>query len=461
MKKGDEFWYEKEDKIPHKKNKPKKTFTNSGNIVKQSVWSKLKTKRVLIVSIIILLLLLGIVTAYMFSGQGSNKPPVASPEATTEEAVTVNPEILDEGRLNILLLGSDSRGEENSRADTIIWASIDVQNKNVKLLSIPRDTYVHIPDRDMEKINHSHAYGGPDLTMQTVSEFLGVTIDKYVEIDFEGFEKIIDILGGIEIDVEKRMLYRAEGIDLQPGLQTLNGKDALGYVRFRHDQLGDIGRVQRQQKFLAVLSAKLKDAGIIFKLPSLVGQGFEMTKTNMSVLDLLGLANSMKSISPSSIEMEMVPGIDATRNQLSVWIPDEQRVKELVDYFTDKTSQLPPYDGPNYLTDKKWLEDTPLGSTIPNSSDSAITSSSSSKSYEKLVKETKSTDSKEPTVTTKPTKPVVSDVTQKDQSQTSPPAVEAPAVSEPAVEVPTNPAVEAPTEPVEEEKEIISDTEIS
>ncbi|MEI7884599.1 MAG: LCP family protein [Clostridia bacterium] len=446
MKKGDEFWYEKEDKIPHLKDKPEKKIPGSNYIVKQSFWSKIKKNQIIIASGIILLLLIASAAAYMLLNQGVIKLPTTSPQVVSEEAVAIDPEMLQAGRLNILLLGSDSRGEENARADTIIWASIDVKNKKAQLLSIPRDTYVHIPDRDMEKINHSHAYGGPDLIMQTASEFLGVTIDKYIEVDFEGFEKIIDILGGVEINIEKRMLYKAEGIDLQAGLQTLNGKDALAYVRFRNDALADIGRIQRQQKFLAILSDKLKDVGIIFKLPSLVGQAFDMTKTNMSVLDLLGLANAMKSLTTGGIEMEMVPGVPAERNAQSVWLPDNVRVAEIVAYFTGIIQKLPPYDGPAYLTDKKWLENTPLANTVPNSSDGAINSNSSG-SYEKLLTETSNNDAK------KNPKPVVSDATVVEKPQTSIPAVEVPVVTKPAVEVTTTPAVV--------EEKIVSDTEIT
>src|SRR5690606_13458695 len=122
------------------------------------------------------------------------------------------------------------------RTDTIILATIDKAEGSIHAVAIPRDTRVRIPGRSgYDRINAAHAYGGPKLAVRTVEELLGIEIDYYVRIDYEGFETIIDTLGGVVIDVERPMRYvdRAQGldIDLKPGVQLLNGKQALDYVR--------------------------------------------------------------------------------------------------------------------------------------------------------------------------------------------------------------------------------------
>jgi len=128
-------------------------------------------------------------------------------------------------------------------------ATIDEATKSVSLLSVPRDTRVKIPGHGWDKINHAYANGGSQLSQKAVENLLGIPIDYYVTIDFAGFYKIVDAVGGVDVDVEKRMYYEDPYdelvIDIQPGMQHMNGKTAIQYVRYR-DSEGDIGRIERQ-----------------------------------------------------------------------------------------------------------------------------------------------------------------------------------------------------------------------
>jgi len=250
-------------------------------------------------------------------------------QSTDESAV---PAPAYTGKLALLLLGIDRREEEASRADTIMVAFIDVDEGKLSILSIPRDTYVEVPGYGYTKINHAHAYGGPELVAETVSEFLGVPVNKYVEVDFEGFKDLVDILGGVKIDVEKRMYYSAEGIDLQPGEQVLDGEKALQYVRYRGRE-GDIGRIERQQKFLRAVADQAVSIGTIFKLPSLISEIRESTNTNLTLREMLALAKVAKDIKVSKMETAMVPGTPVYIDGISYWEPDEEETFELVDKF--------------------------------------------------------------------------------------------------------------------------------
>ncbi|MFZ5943897.1 MAG: LCP family protein, partial [Bacillota bacterium] len=195
------------------------------------------------------------------------------------------------GPYTVLIIGTDERDNEPSRSDTLILASLFPNEKQVKMLSIPRDTRVKIPGRkNLEKISHAHAYGGAELAQKTVEDFLDKTVDFYIEVNFQGFKNIIDTLGGVTLNVEKRMLYPEEDIDLQPGLQKLNGYDALAYVRFRSDGKGDIGRVERQQKFLSAMADHVKSFATIPKIPSLIKEINTHVKTDMSTKDILYFA---------------------------------------------------------------------------------------------------------------------------------------------------------------------------
>ena len=170
-------------------------------------------------------------------------------------------EMLD--NVNLLLLGCDEReGDTAARADVIMVATIRPEEKQVSIFSIPRDTRVEMEGHGKDKINHAMAYGGIPLVQSSVENLLGIQIDHTVKVNFDGFINVIDALGGINIDVPCRMYKPLEDIDLLPGYQTLDGSEALAFVRWRGDGTGDYGRIERQQQFISAVTAKVKDMSL-------------------------------------------------------------------------------------------------------------------------------------------------------------------------------------------------------
>jgi len=219
-------------------------------------------------------------------------------------------------RVNILLLGGDSRGlseHEAPRSDTMLIASIDPVTKTASLFSILRDSYVDIPGYGKDRINAALAYGGPDLAMKTVSELTGLPIQYYVYADFQGFIKLVDAIGGVKYYVEKDMKYTDPtddpmfNIDLEEGCQILDGNRALQYVRFRHDALSDFTRTERQRNFLRAVAAKLQSTTSLLKLPSILKDIEPYIETNMNLDTMLRLGTLAFSVSSSTVEGFQLP----------------------------------------------------------------------------------------------------------------------------------------------------------
>ena len=257
------------------------------------------------------------------------EPVTAKPSLGEDEPEPIKTD--KNGPINILILGIDERDHEPVRSDTIILASLFPDTREVKLLSIPRDTRVTIPGRkNPDKINHAYAFGGPDLTRKSVEEFLGIPVHNYVTTNFKGFINIIDILGGVTYNVEQRMYYPDEDIDLHPGLQKLNGYDSLAYVRYRSDGLGDIGRVNRQQKFIKALADNAVSINTIWKIPDLIKEINTHVKTDLSTKDILYLGTRFATISPSDLESQMVPGTPRDIGSINYWIADQKKLDQIL-----------------------------------------------------------------------------------------------------------------------------------
>ncbi|WP_182187071.1 LCP family protein [Pectinatus frisingensis] len=236
-------------------------------------------------------------------------------------------------KATVMIMGVDSRDGDVGRSDTLMVATIDPKKKQAALLSIPRDTRVKIQGHGWDKINAAYAYGGHNLTRQTVEQFLGVPMDHYVIINMESFQKIIDAIGGVDIDVEKRMIYNDPWddngglhIDLTPGMQHMDGKTAITYVRYR-DEEGDIGRIKRQQKFMKAVMDKVLSPSIIPRIPAIVAEIFETVKTDMSIRQLLAFFGSLREAQNNGLKSEMVPGIPMYIDGISYWIPDITKLR--------------------------------------------------------------------------------------------------------------------------------------
>ena len=233
----------------------------------------------------------------------------------------------------VLIMGVDIRKDDVGRSDTLMIATIDPRLDQATLLSIPRDTRVKIRGRGYDKINAAFAYGGVRLTESTVENFLGIDIDHYVLINTNSFVKIIDAIGGVNIDVEKRMFYEDPWddngglvIDLYPGEQHMDGKTAVTYVRYR-DSEGDIGRVKRQQAFMKACMDKVTSPEIIPRIPKIAREVIDAVETDMSLRQLLELAGALNAAQKNGLETDMVPGYPLYIDDISYWIPDVELLR--------------------------------------------------------------------------------------------------------------------------------------
>ena len=236
------------------------------------------------------------------------------------------------GKKNIVVMGCDIRKDDVGRSDTLFVVMLDKSKKNAALLSVPRDTRVKIKGHGWDKINAAFAYGGQKLTRETVQDFLGIKLNNYVVVDFQGFKGLVDAVGGVDINVEKRMYYYDpyDGfeIDLRPGMQHLDGKTAMQYVRYR-DEEGDIGRIRRQQKFLMALYRHIASKNIIAKIPGVSKQIMSMVKTDLSLKEMVELGNVMRDmVEKDGLKMSMVPGEPEYIDGISYWIPDIPKMRQ-------------------------------------------------------------------------------------------------------------------------------------
>ena len=244
-------------------------------------------------------------------------------------------------RQNNLLLGVDSNGEgtdlwNGTRSDTIMVVNIDPKTHTIKAISIPRDSKVYLPDnKGVQKINSAHALGGVNLVKKTLKETFGIKIDKYLIVHDDAVEKIVDAIGGVPIYIEKPMKYHDWAgklhIDLNKGNTVLNGKQAVGYLRYRKDGLGDIGRTQRQQWFMRSLFEKLHNPQIITKIPDVLNICSTYIKTDMSFYELSQYAGFARGVDENKIEIATLPGAPNQKGYISYWILDPKKTQDVID----------------------------------------------------------------------------------------------------------------------------------
>lgn len=294
---------------------------------------RVKWTRVILILIILIAFVASLASAAMYAYASIF-------HASTPTVYSVKNTVPPDKQINVLLLGVDNGDPENAdaprRSDTMIVASINLEHGDIKFLSIPRDTRVHIPGQKSEdKITHAFIYGGPELSVKTVKEVFNIPIHYYAVLDWQGFIKVVDALGGLDFYVENNMAYDDPydnlSIRLNKGYQHLDGEKAGEYVRFRHDELGDIGRVQRQQRFLKALSEEILQFGTILKIPMLISVAKECIQTDMPPLVVVKLANGLKGLRSDKVYADMIPGNFANIDGISYWMFDKEQTKNLVD----------------------------------------------------------------------------------------------------------------------------------
>ena len=243
-------------------------------------------------------------------------------------------------RQNILLLGVDANGSttdpwSGARTDTIIILNVDPASKSINAISVPRDSKVYLTgDYGIQKINSAHAIGGVEMTKKTLEQTLGIKINHYVMVHDEAVSHIVDAIGGVPIYVEKNMFYNDYAgklhVNLSKGLNILDGKNAVGYLRFRKDGLGDIGRTQRQQYFLKGLLDKLQTPQAIAKVPEILDAVTTYVRTDMSFYEISQFLSLTKSLDPDKIEFATLPGAPNKHGYISYWILDPEKTQDMI-----------------------------------------------------------------------------------------------------------------------------------
>lgn len=337
---------------------------------------KKKNYNRLIALIIILVALIGGLIYYLYTNDNED----AAPTVTTQQS----------NAINIMIMGVDRRADDVGRSDTLMVLTYNPADKKASLLSLPRDTRVHIEKNDYDKINHAYAYGGHELTKKTVEAFLNVPVDYYIMIDVHAFEKIIDAVGGVDIDVEKRMYYEDpwddDGglvIDLYPGKQHMDGKTAIQYVRYR-DGEGDIGRITRQQKFIKAFMSQIISPSILPKLPEIIQNISSAIQTDMPIDKMISLMTDLPTVQQNGLNSTMVPGKPAYIEDISYWIPDIAKTRQLIaqnmDITLDEAAQK---DTEQTIT--QYEKSLPKGLKMGNNSDEETSSTEEKDAKEKPV----------------------------------------------------------------------------
>ena len=242
----------------------------------------------------------------------------------------VPPIWLGQGRIVIL-------GTDKVAANTDVMLSVQLGQGKTTLTQVPRDTFVESDRYGVLKANALYATGGIEAVKQEVGQLLGAPQDHYVIVNLDAVQHAADALGGVEVDVPKRMAYvdRTQGlvIDLYPGRQVLRGRDLEGFLRFRHDELGDIGRMERQKLVLNALFRKLAEPGTLARVPQLLAIAGQDIKTDLSPLELGRLVTAMAG---TTLTMERLPGRPFWHNELSYWMPASNTV------HANETGELSP-----------------------------------------------------------------------------------------------------------------------
>ncbi|MGK7946228.1 MAG: LCP family protein [Microcystaceae cyanobacterium] len=250
-------------------------------------------------------------------------------------------------------------------ADTLLLVRFEPMKDTVTVLSIPRDTKAEIPGYGVRKINDANSFGGPALTAETVSNLLdGVPIDRYIRINVQGVEKLIDALGGVDVYVPKDMKYTDHSqhlyIDLKKGQQRLNGEKAVQFLRFRQDEFGDIGRVQRQQILMRALVEQALKPQVLLKLSDILAVIQENIDTNVSVEEILALGGFAGQTQRENVQMLMLPGyFGEGEENYSYWLPASRRINTMVAHYFD----------PNYMDTIAYKDPTDLRITLQDTTE--------------------------------------------------------------------------------------------
>lgn len=305
--------------------------TTQENIARKRRALRRRRRQIIFRKIFMLVLLMLMVSATLFAAVGifnfgSNVYSELSSmyegydERRTAMVGEINPKF--NGYTNILILGID----DNAQADTILVLSFSNDTGKSRMISIPRDTWVSA-DSSSGRIGTLYSWGGASLIVRHVAALLGISIHQYIAVDMDTFAELIDIFGGIDIYVEEDMNYddpeSGLEIHLGQGYQHLDGAAAQKYLRYRSDNLGDVGRIQRQQKFIKAFYSKVLQLDTITKLPAIADIFRNKMETSAEIFDSAHLANVLRRMSSDPPATIMLPGNETPQG---IWEPNLKEI---------------------------------------------------------------------------------------------------------------------------------------
>ena len=301
--------------------------------------NNIKKITIALISILIIIPLMGIGYVYFKLNSMYDKEEAKQINTTIEESDKNK----KNGITNILLVGVDGNNmEKGNRSDAMMIATIDEKNNDIRITSLARDTYVDIEGYGTEKLTHAYAYEGASLLIRTIKNNFGIDVDKYVAVSFESFEKIIDILGGVEINVSEKEVSQINGVN-NSGIQTLNGSQALAYSRIRYIDSA-YERDNRQRTVIEALYNKFAN-GSSGNIMDIANEVLRYTKTNMAPLEIVSIANKAIKIKDTDFDQVEFPFEEARKdNNISEkgWVIEWDK-----DYNKDKLNKFI-YDYANY-----------------------------------------------------------------------------------------------------------------
>ena len=278
--------------------------------------------------------------------------------------------------VNILVLGTkvltsdvQSKPKENERyfslvnsvsglTDTMMLVRLDPTQNKLSVLSIPRDTQAEIRDHGLRKINEANALGGPSLAAESTSHLLGdVPIDRYLRVNVQAIEKLVDALGGVTVYIPKDMKYQDDSqhlyINLKEGKQHLDGDKTLQLLRFRKDNLGDIGRIQRQQMVTRALVEQALKPQTLLKIPDILSILQAYIDTNLTTEELFAIAGMAAQTKRNDVQMLMLPGDFSSngRREVSYWLPNQRKIQTLMTQYFGHTAESTSLEGEELRSD--------------------------------------------------------------------------------------------------------------
>ena len=304
-------------------------------------------RHVALKAVVVVAVLVTVAAPGVALGWANGTVSVVAHRSAQQEVVVTNTEkelrpALPGEAMNILLIGSDKSKipGDTGRSDTQILVRLDPDTKSISMFSVPRDLRVLIPDHGYDKMNTAYSYGGPPLAVKTFTELTGLPINHFVEVNFAGFWHVVNILGGVYVPIDHRYYVPEsadyKSIDISPGYQLLRGHDALDFVRYRHDQLGDFTRMQRQQLFLKEMQRQsTRWSGDWTKVISLIKAITTETTSDIDSLKRLQpLVELIFQVDTSKVYTVHLEGSTPMIDGISYVVPTQAEIDQAVAEFT-------------------------------------------------------------------------------------------------------------------------------